>query len=63
MKDLEIKNKNMGYHAKTNFNLNDKGDFPELLQPKKAGQDGHENFRDVMHNAKSKPATYQKKIN
>ena len=31
MKDLEKKNKNIGYHAKTNFNLTDKGDFPESV--------------------------------
>lgn len=34
---MEIRNKNMGYHSKTDFNLNDKSDFPELLQPNKKG--------------------------
>ena len=65
LKDMEIKNKNMGYHAKTDFNLTDKSDFPELLQPKKKKEteDTNENFKDVIGSAKSKPATYQKKIN
>lgn len=41
---MEIRNKNMGYHSKTDFNLNDKGDFPELVpqKPVKIGsQDSH----------------------
>lgn len=63
MKDMEIKNKNMGYHSKTDFNLNDKGDFPELLQPKKTSQNEDESYRDVIHSTKNKPATYQKKMN
>lgn len=62
---MEKKNENMGYHSKADFNLNDKGDFPDLLQGQKKNEDSQKvsNFRDVIENAKSKPATYQKSIN
>ena len=36
---MEEKNKNYGYHANTNFNLSDKGDFPELMPGKKQEKD------------------------
>ena len=42
----------MGYHAKADFNLNDKMDFPDLVEePKKKQNNSNqnaENFRDVM---------------
>lgn len=64
LKDMEKKNKDMGYHAKANFSLNDRGDFPELIVDKKPEANGvRDNFRDVVDNAKYKPSTYQKKIN
>ena len=31
LKQMEKKNKDMGYHAKADFNLNDKMDFPDLV--------------------------------
>lgn len=34
----------MGYHAKANFSLNDKGDFPDLVVAKKPEQ-VKENFK------------------
>lgn len=60
---MEKKNKDLGYHAQTNFSLNDKSDFPDLILDKKPAQSTKDNFRDVVDNAKSKPSTYQKKIN
>lgn len=53
----------MGYHAKANFSLNDKNDFPDLVVPNKNAQSIPQNYADVAETAKSKPATYQKKIN
>lgn len=35
LKDLEKKNKDMGYHAKANFSLSNKSDFPDLMAEKK----------------------------
>jgi hypothetical protein len=32
---MEKKNKNVGYHAQANFNLEDKSDFPDLVKEKK----------------------------
>lgn len=32
---MEKKNKDLGYHAQTNFSLNDKSDFPDLIIGKK----------------------------
>lgn len=60
---MEKKNKDLGYHAQTNFSLNDKSDFPDLIIGKKPEQTKKDNFRDVVDDAKSKPSTYQKKIN
>lgn len=62
LKELDEKNKNLGYHAKTNFNLEDKGDFPELIADKKKDQQAKEDFKEIMNTGKQKPATYQKKI-
>lgn len=60
---MEKRNKDFGYHAQTNFSLNDKSDFPDLILDKKPVESAKDNFRDVVDNAKSKPSTYQKKIN
>lgn len=60
---MEKKNKDMGYHAKANFSLNNKSDFPDLMTDKKPDLPEKDNFRDVVDTAKSKPATYEKKIN
>ena len=35
LKDMEKRNKDLGYHAQTNFSLNDKSDFPDLILDKK----------------------------
>ena len=32
---MEKKNKDLGYHAQTNFSLSDKSDFPDLIIDKK----------------------------
>ena len=57
----------MGYHAKAEFNLNDKSDFPDLMPQnnKKVQQQAadHGNFKEMIQNTKNKPATYEKAIN
>lgn len=60
---MQKKNKDIGYHAKTNFSLNDKSDFPDLIIGGNKNNAMTENYTDVVETAKSKPATYQKKIN
>lgn len=45
---MEKKNKDLGYHAKTNFALNDKGDFPDLIESKKEQTAVKQNYRDVI---------------
>lgn len=36
LKELEKKNKSIGFTNQSNFNLGDKGDFPELVIGKKS---------------------------
>lgn len=48
---------------KTDFNLVDKGDFPDLVAEKKEEVKREDNMREVLQIVKEKPATYQKKIN
>lgn len=53
-------------HSKPDINLNDKNDFPELVPTKKSDpkhDKEKEDIKQVFGIAKSKPATYQKKIN
>lgn len=40
----------MGYHAKANFSLNDKNDFPELIVGGN-GQNMRQNYADVAETA------------
>lgn len=43
LKDIEKKNKDMGYHAQANYSLNDKNDFPDLIV-------GHNNAQQIRYN-------------
>lgn len=38
----------MGYHAKANFSLNDKSDFPDLVVGNNNAQNTRENYADVV---------------
>ena len=59
---MEKKNQKKGYQIKTDYNLVDKGDFPELVE-KKEEIKRSDQFKEVIQTQKQKPATYQKKIN
>lgn len=59
----QIQKKNQGFQIKTDFNLVDKGDFPDLIKEKKKEVKRQEKFKEVIEDVKDKPATYQKKIN
>lgn len=64
LKQIEKKNKDMGYHAKADFNLSDKSDFPDLQgNTVKKTEATPENYREMIESTKNKPATYQKTIN
>lgn len=64
IKTLELENKKRGYEARTDFNLVDKGDFPELSGANsKHHSKPEEQFKEVVQSSQQKPATYQKKIN
>lgn len=63
MKEIEKKNRNKGFQIKTDFNLVDKGDFPDLVLEKKEETKKSDKFKEVIQSVKDKPATYQKKIN
>jgi hypothetical protein len=39
LKDIEKKNQSFGFTTKTNFNLVDKGEFPELVIEKKSQEE------------------------
>lgn len=60
---MQKKNQDAGYHAKANFSLSDKSEFPDLIVGGGNTQNLTERYTDVAETAKSKPATYQKKIN
>ena len=60
---IEKKNERSGYQVKTDFNLVDKSDFPDLVIEKKGEVKKQDNLREMTQIAKEKPATYQKKIN
>ena len=62
LKEMEKKNEKKGYQIKTDYNLVDKGDFPELVE-KKEDIKRSDQFKEVIQTQKQKPATYQKKIN
>jgi hypothetical protein len=63
LKEMEKKNNQKGYQIKTDFNLIDKGDFPELVIEKKNDEKKEDKFKEVISTVRDKPATYQKKIN
>lgn len=63
LKEIEKKNQLKGFQIKTDFNLVDKGDFPDLVTEKKEEAKKEEKFKQVIMSVKDKPATYQKKIN
>ena len=63
LKQIEKKNEKKGIQITTDYNLKDKGDFPELVEQKNASGQKNDNFREVVQTQKNKPATYQKKIN
>ncbi len=63
LKEIEKKHERNGFQIKTDFNLVDKGDFPDLVIEKKSEGRKEENLREVIQIVKDKPATYQKKIN
>lgn len=63
LKEIEKKNRNKGFQIKTDFNLVDKGDFPDLGLEKKEEAKKSDRFKEVIQSHKDKPATYQKKIN
>ena len=63
LKEIEKKNERSGYQVKTDFNLVDKSDFPDLVIEKKGEVKKQDNLREMTQIAKEKPATYQKKIN
>lgn len=52
-----------GYQIKTDFNLVDKGDFPDLVLEKKSESKNQDSVKEVIQMVKEKPATYQKKMN
>jgi hypothetical protein len=63
LKEIEKKHERNGYQVKTDFNLVDKSDFPDLVIEKKGEVKKEENLQEVIQIVKDKPATYQKKIN
>ena len=61
---MERRSQQRGIKVQTDFNLKDKADFPELLEKKKtAAEEPKERLAEVAESVRSKPATYQKKIN
>ena len=64
LRELEKKSQQQGIKVQTDFNLKDKGDFPDLLESKKtASEDPKERLTEVIGIVKNKPATYKKKMN
>jgi hypothetical protein len=63
LKEIEKKHERNGFQTRTDFNLVDKGDFPDLVVEKKGEARKEENLTEMIHIVKDKPATYQKKIN
>lgn len=63
LKEIEKKNEKKGFKVKTDFNLVDKGDFPDLGLEKKEDLKREDNLKEMIQIVKEKPATYQKKIN
>jgi hypothetical protein len=49
LKEIEKKNENKGFKVKTDFNLVDKGDFPDLVIEKKEEAKREDNLKDMMH--------------